>query len=108
MVDSSPLGVMYYLLYSSTFIFGRILVNPLWQDDNVLNNALDNFIDVLSQDEFFRKSNTLRYIKDFVKHGGKPEEAEEILDQFTYDFSSVYIPKFIGNIVCKYLLSSIL
>ncbi|OUM59803.1 hypothetical protein PIROE2DRAFT_63538 [Piromyces sp. E2] len=105
MVDASPLGLMYYLLYTSTFIFGRILVNPLWQDDNVLNNALDNFIDVLSQDEFFRKSNTLRYIKDFVKHGGKPEEAEEILDQFTYDFASIYIPKFIGNIVSYFTAS---
>jgi len=106
MVDASPLGLMYYILYSSTFLFGRILVNPDWQEDKVLINVIDNFCDVLSRDEFFKKSNTLRYLSDFVKHGGKPEEAEEILDQFTYDFASVYIPKYIGNIV-SYFMSSL-
>jgi len=102
MIDASPLGLMYYILYSSTFLFGRILINPDWQEDNVLINVIENFCDVLSHNEIFKKSNTLRYLKDFAVHGGKPEEAEEILDQFTYDFASVYIPKYIGNIVCKY------
>ncbi|ORY34153.1 hypothetical protein LY90DRAFT_705035 [Neocallimastix californiae] len=106
MIDASPLGLMYYILYSATFLFGRILVNPDWQEDNVLINVIENFCDVLSKDEIFKKSNTLRYLKDFSIHGGKPEEAEEILDQFTYDFASVYIPKYSGNIA-SYFMSSL-
>jgi len=106
MVDASPLGFMYYVLYSATFIFGRIIINPEWQEDNVLSNVIANFCDVLSNNDIFSESNTLRYLKDFIGHGGKPEEAEEILDQFTYDFASVYIPKYIGNIV-SYFMSSL-
>ncbi|ORX79205.1 hypothetical protein BCR32DRAFT_281580 [Anaeromyces robustus] len=105
MVDASPLGFMYYVLYSATFIFGRIIINPDWQEDNVLSNVIANFCDVLSNNEIFSKSNTLRYLKDFISHGGKPEEAEEILDQFTYDFASVYLPKYIGNIVSYFMAS---
>ncbi|ORY26372.1 hypothetical protein LY90DRAFT_513796 [Neocallimastix californiae] len=106
MIDASPLGLMYYILYSSTFLFGRILINPDWQEDNVLINVIENFCDVLSHNEIFKKSNTLRYLKDFAVHGGKPEEAEEILDQFTYDFASVYIPKYIGNIKLSFYLEN--
>jgi len=101
MIDTSPLSLMYYLLYNVTFIFGRILVNEEWKEDNVLTNVISNFTRVISRDSFFSKSNFLRYFKEFVKNGGKPEEAEEILDQFTYDFATLYIPKFNGNIICK-------
>lgn len=106
MIDTSYLGLMYYVLYMCTFIFGRIMVNPEWRDDLILMRVAENFRSTLSKQEEFKDSHSLNCLNELLEPDSKIEDIEEVLEQFTHDLESLYIPKYIGNIV-SYFISSL-